>query len=103
MFWLLACDRRGGLGPAPAIILFPAFTPGRATTRMEIGKWGIVSSYSSATASDLHGVPFRRPLTYSQRTAEILARGARESKAVLRGSRRVRRVWNLRGANDERF
>jgi hypothetical protein len=33
-------------------------------SRFEIGTWGVVSSYSSATASDFHGIPSTDLLTY---------------------------------------
>jgi hypothetical protein len=41
MFWLLAC-------------LLPAFTTGHPAIGLF---WEVVSSYSSATASDFHGIP----------------------------------------------
>ena len=46
MFWLLAC-------------LVPAFTP---RSFRGLAQWEIVSSYSSATAPDSHGISCTDPL-----------------------------------------
>lgn len=60
--------RSSGLRP---LILLPAFTRGLSHG---LANWGVVSSYSSATASGFHGVPSIESLTLnSQRSARRLA------------------------------
>jgi hypothetical protein len=50
-------------------ILLPAFTAGCPAIGLV---WGVVSSYSSATASGFHGIPACDPLT---KTRKELSRG----------------------------
>jgi hypothetical protein len=48
--------------------LLPAFTCETTIIVVpQIGSWGVVSSYSSATVSEFHGIPSTEPLTYLTR------------------------------------
>ena len=71
-FWLLA-------KPGHPIFahLLPAFTSATDESAFGDWHWEVVSSYSSATASDSHGIPSNHSLTYnSQRTgAEATGEG----------------------------
>ena len=47
---------------APGFTLLPAFTASECF-RGTIGRWEVVSSYSSATAPDFHGISCADPLS----------------------------------------
>ena len=55
IFWLLACGAASGL-------THTFFPPSPSALRLTIGSWEVVSSYSSATAPDSHGISRADPL-----------------------------------------
>ena len=59
IFWLLACGEVENF--LNAAVLLPDFTASR-TCGTAIGSWEVVSSYSSATAPDSHGISRADPL-----------------------------------------
>ena len=67
---------------------FPPSPPRPTNRSFGDWHWEVVSSYSSATVSDSHGIPSIHSLTYdSQRTAAESNGGGRHDKRNLTGSR----------------
>jgi len=80
IFWLLACDACAAPHLLPA---FTAFSGGpecfRSTTKelqatrlplQRLAQWEVVSSYSSATAPDSHGISCADPLFQARKELE---------------------------------
>ena len=83
IFWLLAC------GSAPLVFgALPSFFPPSSPLSRGLAEWEVVSSYSSATASESHGIPSHRLLSLnSQRTEpRVEQRAAACSKTNLGAS-----------------
>src|SRR4029434_8396800 len=68
-------------GKSGGTLLLPAFTSGADLAARGDWHWEVVSSDSSATASDSHGIPSNHWLTFdSQRTASRLSAAVRAGK-----------------------
>jgi len=69
IFWLLA------FGACAASHLLPAFTPEK--NFQGLAQWEVVSSYSSATAPDSHGISCADPLFQARKELEPRSSGLR--------------------------